>query len=330
MSRLRDADIRARNESAWLLPTGDERTNHRLRRDMRRYDENDEVDVVVVGCGAGGATFIQRMARAGASIVGLDAGPFWDPDADWVSDEWGSHRLYWTEPRVISGANPVPLGSNNSGRGVGGSMIHYAGYTPRFHPSDFETASPRRGRRRLAHQLRGPQAVLRGHRTRAPGLRPALALGRSAPLPLFAPATGGKRGGLRPRCPRARHRDPHRSGGHRQRALRPPAPLHLPGVLPPGLQGQRQGIPLDHPHPRRLGARGRDSGPRHGVPGRRRRGGSGQRGHLLHPWRRALPAGPHGGGGRVLHRDTPPAAACPPPRGSPTGSATTTARSVAT
>ena len=141
MSRLRDADIRARNESAWLLPTGDERTNHRLRRDMRRYQEDDEVDIVVVGCGAGGATFIQRMARSGASIVGLDAGPFWDPDADWVSDEWGSHRLYWTEPRVISGANPVPLGSNNSGRGVGGSMIHYAGYTPRFHPSDFETAS---------------------------------------------------------------------------------------------------------------------------------------------------------------------------------------------
>ena len=117
VSRLRDADIRARNESAWLLPTGDERTNHRLRRDMRHYDENDEVDVVVVGCGAGGATFIQRLARAGASIVGLDAGPFWDPDADWVSDEWGSHRLYWTEPRVISGDDPVPLGSNNSGRG---------------------------------------------------------------------------------------------------------------------------------------------------------------------------------------------------------------------
>ena len=141
MSRLRDADIRARNESAWLLPTGDERTNHRLRRDMRHYDENDEVDVVVVGCGAGGATLIQRLARGGASIVGLDAGPFWDPDADWVSDEWGSHRLYWTEPRVISGDDPVPLGSNNSGRGVGGSMIHYAGYAPRFHPSDFETAT---------------------------------------------------------------------------------------------------------------------------------------------------------------------------------------------
>ncbi|GAP56947.1 glucose-Methanol-Choline oxidoreductase [Arthrobacter sp. Hiyo6] len=33
----------------------------------------------------------------------------------------------------------MPLGSNNSGRGVGGSMVHYAGYTPRFHPSDFRT-----------------------------------------------------------------------------------------------------------------------------------------------------------------------------------------------
>ena len=72
-------------------------------------------------------------------MVGLDAGPFWDPDADWVSDEAGSHHLYWTEPRVISGTDPVPLGSNNSGRGVGGSMVHYAGYTPRFHPSDFAT-----------------------------------------------------------------------------------------------------------------------------------------------------------------------------------------------
>ena len=141
MSRLRDAEVRARNESAWLLPTGPERTNHGLRADMRRYDECDEVDVVIVGCGAGGATLLQRLARAGASVVGIDAGPFWDPDADWVSDEAGSHKLYWTDPRVISGRDPVPLGSNNSGRGVGGSMIHYAGYTPRFHPSDFRTYS---------------------------------------------------------------------------------------------------------------------------------------------------------------------------------------------
>jgi hypothetical protein len=74
----------------------------------------------------------QRLARAGWWVVALDAGPFSDPDADWVSDEAGSHHLYWTEPRVIDGTDPVPLGSNNSGRGVGGSMVHFAGYTPRF------------------------------------------------------------------------------------------------------------------------------------------------------------------------------------------------------
>ncbi|WP_234786973.1 GMC family oxidoreductase [Mycolicibacterium fortuitum] len=108
---------------------------------MRRYHADDEVDVVIVGAGAGGATLGQRLARAGWTVVLIDAGPFWNPDTDWVSDERGSHGLYWTEPRQIGGANPVPLGSNNSGRGVGGSMVHYAGYTPRFHPSDFRTHS---------------------------------------------------------------------------------------------------------------------------------------------------------------------------------------------
>ncbi len=136
-----DDEVRSRNDSAWLIPNDGSRTNHQLRRDMKRYNDHDEVDLVVVGAGAGGSVLTQRLARAGWSVVTLDAGPFWDPDADWVSDERGSHRLYWTEPRQIGGSDPVPLGSNNSGRGVGGSMIHYAGYTPRFHPSDFRTAT---------------------------------------------------------------------------------------------------------------------------------------------------------------------------------------------
>ncbi|MHB1988112.1 MAG: GMC family oxidoreductase [Acidimicrobiales bacterium] len=141
MSRFSERALRARNESAWLIPTGDERTNWPLRETMRRYDESEEVDVVVVGCGAGGGTLTQRLARGGFSVVAFDAGPWWDPERDWVSDEAGSHGLYWTEPRVISGKDPVALGSNNSGRGVGGSMVHFAGYVPRFHPSDFETHS---------------------------------------------------------------------------------------------------------------------------------------------------------------------------------------------
>ncbi len=133
--------VKSRNESAWLLPNDGSRTNHALRRDMRRYDQGDEVDAVVIGCGAGGAVLTQRLVRRGWQVVAFDAGPFWDPDRDWVSDEAGSHGLYWNEPRVISGSDPIPLGNNNSGRGVGGSMVHFAGYAPRFHPSDFHTLS---------------------------------------------------------------------------------------------------------------------------------------------------------------------------------------------
>ncbi|KNB54300.1 glucose-methanol-choline oxidoreductase [Streptomyces caatingaensis] len=124
-----------------MLPRDQRRFDHALRESMRRFSDADEVDLVVVGCGAGGATLAQRMSRHGWSVVCLEAGPFWDPDSDWVSDEAASHHLYWTDPRVIDGADPVPLGANNSGRGVGGSTVHFAGYTPRFHPSDFRTYS---------------------------------------------------------------------------------------------------------------------------------------------------------------------------------------------
>ena len=105
---------------------------------MARYPRSEAVDLVVVGAGAGGITLAQRLARAGWRIVILEKGPFWDPDRDWVSDEKGSAKIYWTDTRVISGADPVEMGKNNSGVGVGGSMTHFAGYTPRFHPSDFE------------------------------------------------------------------------------------------------------------------------------------------------------------------------------------------------
>jgi choline dehydrogenase-like flavoprotein len=133
--------VRRRNESAWLLPNDGTRENHRLRSEMRRFGNEEEVDLVVIGCGAGGGVLTQRLARRGWKVVAFDAGPFWNPDRDWVSDEAGSHDLYWTEPRVISGDDPVALGANNSGRGVGGSMVHFAGYVPRLHPSDFHTSS---------------------------------------------------------------------------------------------------------------------------------------------------------------------------------------------
>jgi choline dehydrogenase-like flavoprotein len=108
---------------------------------MRRYGEDEEVDVVVVGVGSAGGVLLQRFARAGMSVVGIEAGPFWDTERDWVSDEAGSHSLYWTEPRVTGGPDPITLGANNSGQGVGGGSVHWAGFTPRLHPSDFRVHS---------------------------------------------------------------------------------------------------------------------------------------------------------------------------------------------
>jgi choline dehydrogenase-like flavoprotein len=126
----------ADNDSAFLLDVHRRAVPGAER--MRRYRDDDEVDLVIVGAGAGGSTLAQRLARRGWRIVILESGPFWDPDRDWVSDEAGQHKIYWTAKRIIGGEDPVELGKNNSGHGVGGSMVHYAGYAPRFHPSDFE------------------------------------------------------------------------------------------------------------------------------------------------------------------------------------------------
>jgi len=110
----------------------------RLPRTMRRFGEREPIDYLIVGVGAAGGVLLQRLARAGFKVVGLEAGPFWDTERDWVSDEAGSHKLYWLDTRIVGGANPLALGANNSGKGVGGSTVHWAAFTPRFHPSDFQ------------------------------------------------------------------------------------------------------------------------------------------------------------------------------------------------
>ncbi len=129
----------AENDSRFLLDAHRRGVPGRDR--MRTYADDDAVDLVIVGCGAGGSVLAQRLARHGWRIVVLEAGPFWDPDRDWVSDEEGAHHIYWNANRIVGGEDPVELGKNNCGHGVGGSMVHFAGYAPRFHPSDFETLS---------------------------------------------------------------------------------------------------------------------------------------------------------------------------------------------
>ena len=137
MRLLKGAATPRDNDSRDLLDVDSRGVPGRER--MRTFRDDEEVDLAIVGCGAGGSVLAQRLARRGWRIVVLEAGPFWDPDSDWVSDEEGAYDLYWNANRIVGGDDPIELGKNNSGHGVGGSMVHFAGYAPRFHPSDFET-----------------------------------------------------------------------------------------------------------------------------------------------------------------------------------------------
>ncbi len=108
---------------------------------MRHYREDEPVDFVIVGTGAGGGTLACKLAEAGFSVVALDAGPFWRPLEDFASDESEQTKLYWTDDRICDGENPIQMGSNNSGKAVGGSTVHFAMVSLRFRPEWFRSRS---------------------------------------------------------------------------------------------------------------------------------------------------------------------------------------------
>ncbi|GED30449.1 glucose dehydrogenase [Brevibacillus centrosporus] len=107
--------------------------------DNRKYGE--ECDVCIVGAGAAGGVLAHELAKAGLRVVVIEAGPFWDPQSDFASDELSMRRLAWQETRLVTGKDPLRLGHNNSGRGVGGGTVHFTGVFLRFHESDFKTKS---------------------------------------------------------------------------------------------------------------------------------------------------------------------------------------------
>jgi choline dehydrogenase-like flavoprotein len=108
---------------------------------MRQFADDEEVDFAIVGTGAGGATLAAKLAEAGFSVVALDVGPFWRPLEDFASDETEQNKLYWLQDRISGGANPIEFGSNNSGRSVGGSTVHFQMVALRFRPEWFAQRS---------------------------------------------------------------------------------------------------------------------------------------------------------------------------------------------
>ena len=95
----------------------------------------------IVGTGAGGGTLACKLAEYGFSVVAFDAGPYFRPLEDFASDECEQTKLYWTDDRIVDGDNPLQMGSNNSGKAVGGSTVHFAMVSLRFRPEWFKSRS---------------------------------------------------------------------------------------------------------------------------------------------------------------------------------------------
>ena len=108
---------------------------------MREYTNDEVVDFVIVGTGAGGGTLAALLAEQGFSVVAFDAGAYFRPLEDFASDEAEQNKLYWTDKRIVDGPNPIQMGGKNSGKSVGGSTVHYAMVSLRFRPEWFTSRS---------------------------------------------------------------------------------------------------------------------------------------------------------------------------------------------
>ncbi len=113
--------------------------DHRFADLKNRKFANKEVDVCIVGAGAAGGVLAYELSRAGMDVVVIEAGPFWNPQTDFASDELAMQGLGWNDTRIVAGKDPLKMGHNNSGRGVGGGTVHFTGVFFRFHESDFAT-----------------------------------------------------------------------------------------------------------------------------------------------------------------------------------------------
>ncbi|MFO1108801.1 MAG: GMC family oxidoreductase [Bradyrhizobium sp.] len=127
-------------------------------------------DAVVIGAGAGGAAAAYGLCRRGLSVLLLDAGPQFDPRADYplTENDWemrsfperdGSsgkvsfapgQKLTVSEPLLASGSRGLgPMVTDgirrmdkyHHVRGIGGSTLHFTGEAHRLHPDAMKMKS---------------------------------------------------------------------------------------------------------------------------------------------------------------------------------------------
>ena len=104
----------------------------------RRSD--DPVDVVIVGAGATGGVYAERLAARGLVVRVLEAGRERGL-GDLVSSGLHARRLKWGGAPVQAGGEH-PLAHNvSTGSGTGGAALHHYATWPRFHPDVFRMRS---------------------------------------------------------------------------------------------------------------------------------------------------------------------------------------------
>jgi choline dehydrogenase-like flavoprotein len=108
----------------------------------------EQVDVVVIGSGAGGAPVATVLAEAGARVVILEKGPYYT-SADFVHDEVKiCRRDFWVpylddEPHTFRTSEAAVAKRTRSGwtsACVGGATVHMSGFFYRLKGSDFRLA----------------------------------------------------------------------------------------------------------------------------------------------------------------------------------------------
>jgi len=106
--------------------------------------KKEHVDVVIIGCGAGGGVTAKELGEAGLSVVVLEVGKRYNPTTDYPTDQ-RDFAVKWNifQPDDARRDHYTSGGGQDfyywRVKGVGGSTLAFWAVTPRFHESDFRT-----------------------------------------------------------------------------------------------------------------------------------------------------------------------------------------------
>lgn len=102
-----------------------------------------QVDICVIGSGAGGGVVAKELAEQGFSVVLIEAGRRYIPEEDYIDTTTAQWEISTNRDRfqvktlgdyINAGKNPTRF---LRGFGVGGTTLKYLGYTIRLLPDDF-------------------------------------------------------------------------------------------------------------------------------------------------------------------------------------------------